>query len=68
MNKYRIIRKKSDQQIYLAEFQIEGWKYHGPYKDVKAAKAARNRREKDELMRDLGLKKVKGALGGTYWE
>jgi hypothetical protein len=68
MNKYRIIRKKSDQQIYLAEFTLEGWKYHGPYKDVKAAKSARNRREKDELMRDLGLKKVKGALGGTYWE
>jgi len=69
MNKYRIVRKKSDQQIYLAEFQIEGWKYHGPYKDVKAAKAARNRREKDELMRDLGLVKVRGAVSGkTCWE
>lgn len=26
------------------------------------------RRECDQVMRDLGLTKVKGALGGTYWE
>ena len=25
-------------------------------------------REKNEALRSLGLKKVKGALGGTYWE
>lgn len=68
MNKYRIIRKKSDQQIYLAEFQIEGWKYHGPYKDVKAARAARNRKEKDEMMRDIGLVKCKDSAGRTIWE
>jgi hypothetical protein len=31
---------------------------------------ARNarRRVKDRAMRDLGLVKVRGALGGTYWE
>ena len=69
MNKYRIVRKKSDQQIYLAEFQIDGWKYHGPYKDIKAAKSARNRREKDELMKSMGLVKVRGSVSGqTYWE
>jgi hypothetical protein len=27
-----------------------------------------NRRERDQVMRDLGLKKVRGMLGGTYWE
>jgi len=27
-----------------------------------------NRRERDEVMRDLGLKRVRGALGGVYWE
>lgn len=27
-----------------------------------------NRRERDQVMRDLGLKKVRGNLGGTYWE
>lgn len=26
------------------------------------------RRERDQAMRDLGLKRVKGSLGGTYWE
>ena len=31
-------------------------------------KARQRRRERDEVMRSLGLVKVKGALGGTYWE
>lgn len=26
------------------------------------------RRAKDQAMRDMGMKKVRGALGGTYWE
>lgn len=26
------------------------------------------RKERDEVMRSCGLTKVKGALGGTYWE
>jgi len=26
------------------------------------------RRERDQVMRDMGLKKVRGNLGGTYWE
>lgn len=26
------------------------------------------RRERDQAMRDMGLVKVRGALGGTYWE
>jgi hypothetical protein len=35
-----------------------------------ARKIARNRsrRERDGAMRDLGLIKVRGNLGGTYWE
>lgn len=68
MNKYRIVRKKSDSQIYLAEFSLDGWKYHGPYKDVKGAKAARSRREKDEVMESCGLVKVRSASGKVYYE
>lgn len=68
MNKYRIIRKKSDQQIYLAEFAITEWKYHGPYKDIKAAKSAKNRKEKDEVMKSCGLVKCKDSMGRTIWE
>jgi hypothetical protein len=26
------------------------------------------RRERDQAMRDLGLVRVRGALGGVYWE
>jgi hypothetical protein len=36
----------------------------------KAKKAVRNkaRRERDQVMRDCGLVKVRGAMGGTFWE
>ena len=39
--------------------------------DAKArtsAKARANRKARDAAMRSLGLVKVRGALGGTYWE
>ena len=26
------------------------------------------KKEREQAMRDLGLTKVRGALGGTYWE
>jgi uncharacterized Zn finger protein (UPF0148 family) len=37
---------------------------------TKAKRAKRNkaRRDLDQVMRDHGMVKVKGALGGTYWE
>jgi hypothetical protein len=31
-------------------------------------RARENRRERDKAMRSIGLVKVHGALGGTYWE
>ena len=33
-----------------------------------AAKKNLARRERDQAMHDLGLKRVVGALGGVYWE
>lgn len=30
--------------------------------------AAKRRRERDAVMESLGLVKVRGAMGGTYWE
>lgn len=68
MNILSIIRKKSDQQIYLREFSFDAVKYHGPYKDLKAAKSARSRREKDDAMKSIGLVKVKSASGKVYYE
>lgn len=35
---------------------------------IKREKANISRRAKDQAMRDMGLTKVRGALGGTYWE
>jgi hypothetical protein len=32
------------------------------------AKASANRKARDAAMRSLGLVKVRGAMGGTYWE
>jgi len=37
-------------------------------KSRKSAKARNARKERDSIMRSMGLVKVKGAMGGTYWE
>ena len=37
-------------------------------KDKVSRKARQSRKMRDEAMRSLGLVKVRGALGGTYWE
>ena len=36
--------------------------------NIKRAKRNKARRDREQLMRDMGLVKVRGALGGTYWE
>lgn len=35
---------------------------------VKRDKRNQARRERDQAMRDIGMVKVRGALGGVYWE
>lgn len=35
---------------------------------TKRVRAHQRRQERDQVMRDAGLVKVKGILGGTYWE
>jgi len=37
-------------------------------KITKAFYAAQNRKAREEAYKSCGLVKVKGALGGTYWE
>jgi len=34
----------------------------------KLHRIAINRRERDSVLRDTGMTKVRGNLGGTYWE
>lgn len=36
--------------------------------EVKRLRHNKARRSRDAAMRDLGMVKVRGALGGTYWE
>ena len=36
--------------------------------EVKRLRRNKARRERDQAMRDIGMVKVRGALGGTYWE
>jgi len=40
----------------------------GNRKSLSRKRAAQQRRERDAVLRSLGLSKVRGALGGTYWE
>lgn len=35
---------------------------------IRKARRNRLRKGRDDMLRSLGLKKVRGALGGTYWE
>jgi hypothetical protein len=34
----------------------------------KLARRRENRRAREDVLRSLGLRRVRGALGGTYWE
>ena len=58
-----------DRRIYSAARQAHDFK---SCPDCKARarniRANRARIEKDMICRDMGLTKVRGALGGTYWE
>ena len=49
---------------------IEGWiaKKKFNLENMKKKRTALHRKAKDQAMKDLGLTKVKGALGGIYWE
>lgn len=35
---------------------------------LKKEKRSRSRRERDQAMEALGMTKVRGAMGGVYWE
>ena len=40
----------------------------GSKKELQAQRRKNQRRDRDEAMRSLGLVKVRGAMGGVYWE
>ena len=52
----------------VLEMVVDGFDLTTVKSDAERAKDALARRQKDSALRSIGLKKVKGALGGTYWE
>lgn len=60
-----IIRKKSTGQIFIRN---NDGTYKGPYKDLKAAKRARDRYERHQAMLDIGMTRVRSATGKIFYE
>ena len=54
---------KCGEEIYTKDGENQCNKCHG-----KKKKAALRRKEREDILRSLGLVKVRGAMGGTYWE
>jgi uncharacterized Zn finger protein (UPF0148 family) len=46
----------------------EDWIANGGTKNHPAIKQRARRKEREDALKSLGLVKVRGALGGTYWE
>lgn len=62
---YSPVRKK----VYAELEGIHGQFWASELRSVAAIARQRTaRRERDQAMRDLGLQRVRGSLGGTYWE
>jgi len=55
-----IATKDGENRCAVCEDEVQSF--------VRKAKARARRRAREELLRDCGLVKVRGALGGTYWE
>lgn len=47
---------------------VDGVNTCGKCRQLNAVARASRKREREQLMRDCGLVKVKGAMGSVYWE
>lgn len=74
---YQLLKKKStgDRFVRVTAPELEPYEVYekdNPEEYMKLRKrviANRNRRERDECLRSLGLTKVRGSVSGkTYWE
>lgn len=68
----KIYRNKSDESFHISDGT---GKFHGPYltredakNDWPRIKRNRDRRERHKVLTDMGLSRVRGALGGVYYE
>lgn len=55
-----IYTKDGENKCLSCESQARG--------PIKRAEAKAKRLERESVLKSLGLNKVRGALGGTYWE
>ena len=55
---------------YQGKYYCENaaWTHEQIAKAIRNARARISRKSKDNAMRDLGLIKVRGTMGGTYYE
>lgn len=53
-----------EQALYAPEYDVR----EAAKKSLRNRRNSARRREREEVMKGLGLVKVRGNLGGTYWE
>ena len=58
----------SDSQDAINKFKEWNIHQHSPFDKIYSITEAKPRIGRDAVLRDLGLVKVRGALGGIYWE
>ena len=68
MKRLRITRNKTTGAIRIWDSFKGEFVGKDNYGTPERAKAARRRMEEKEILESLGIKKVKGAMGGTYYE
>ena len=69
--KYTHVRNKITGKLGVRDSETKTIIYEGEAEYISLLKKYKSnlaRTEKDNAMRSLGLTKVKGSLGGTYWE
>ena len=59
------VQKHHDGALYVDGLSISDKEIR---KLINTAKSSANRKSREQAYKDCGLVKVKGALGGTYWE
>ena len=59
------VHKHYDGTLFVDELSISDKEIR---KLINTAKSSANRKAREQAYKDCGLVKVKGALGGTYWE
>jgi len=63
------IQRGTDERLYAEGLDLTHYELNAIVKKARANdRKNKSRRDKDQAMRDIGMVKVKGALGGTYWE